>query len=104
VITTPHLGSVDYRAQLGSRDDDAEQVIDYLKHARCAARSHAFSERGASRSDRALHHAWPKIGLFQGQVFGHDLREVAIEYSGEVTEHDVKPITQGGHCRIAWAR
>jgi D-3-phosphoglycerate dehydrogenase len=34
-----------------------------------------------------------KIGLFQGQVFGHDLREVAIEYSGEVTENDVKPIT-----------
>src|SRR5262249_27207731 len=35
-----------------------------------------------------------KIGLFQGQVFGHDLREVSIEYSGEVTEHDTKPITQ----------
>src|SRR5262249_56186173 len=34
-----------------------------------------------------------KIGLFQGQVFGHDLREVNIEYSGEVTEQDVGPIT-----------
>jgi len=73
----------------------AEQVIDYLKHG---------TVRGAvnmpSVSAELLEAIGPyitlgqKIGLFQGQVFGHDLREVAIEYSGEVTEHDVKPITQ----------
>jgi D-3-phosphoglycerate dehydrogenase len=34
------------------------------------------------------------MGLFQGKVFGHDLREVAIDYSGEVSENDVRPITQ----------
>ena len=34
-----------------------------------------------------------KMGLFQGQVFGHDLRAVEIDYSGEVAEHDVQPVT-----------
>ncbi len=95
VITTPHLGASTTEAQLGVATMIAEQVIDYLKHG---------TVRGAvnmpSVSAELLSAIGPyitlglKIGLFQGQVFGHDLREVAIEYSGEVTEHDVKPITQ----------
>jgi D-3-phosphoglycerate dehydrogenase len=95
IITTPHLGASTTEAQLGVATMIAEQVIDYLKHG---------TVRGAvnmpSVSAELLEAIGPyitlgqKIGLFQGQVFGHDLREVAIEYSGEVTEHDVKPITQ----------
>ena len=95
VITTPHLGASTTEAQLGVATMIAEQVIDYLKHG---------TVRGAVNmpavSAELLEAIGPyitlgqKIGLFQGQVFGHDLREVAIEYSGEVTEHDVKPITQ----------
>jgi D-3-phosphoglycerate dehydrogenase len=95
VITTPHLGASTAEAQLGVATMIAEQVIDYLKHG---------TVRGAVNmpvvSAELLAAIGPyitlgeKIGLFQGQVFGHDLREVAIEYSGEVTEHDVKPITQ----------
>ena len=95
VITTPHLGASTTEAQLGVATMIAEQVLDYLKHG---------TVRGAvnmpSVSAELLAAIGPyitlgeKIGLFQGQVFGHDLREVAIEYSGEVTEHDVKPITQ----------
>jgi D-3-phosphoglycerate dehydrogenase / 2-oxoglutarate reductase len=95
VITTPHLGASTTEAQLGVATMIAEQVIDYLKHG---------TVRGAVNmpavSAELLEAIGPyimlgeKIGLFQGQVFGHDLREIAIEYSGEVTEHDVKPITQ----------
>ena len=95
VITTPHLGASTTEAQLGVATMIAEQVLDYLKHG---------TVRGAvnmpSVSAELLAAIGPyitlgeKIGLFQGQVFGHDLREVSIEYSGEVTEHDVKPITQ----------
>ncbi len=95
VITTPHLGASTTEAQLGVATMIAEQVLDYLKHG---------TVRGAVNmpvvSAELLAAIGPyitlgeKIGLFQGQVFGHDLREVAIEYSGEVTEHDVKPITQ----------
>ncbi len=95
VITTPHLGASTQEAQLGVATMIAEQVLDFLK---------SGAVRGAvnmpSVSAELLSAIGPyialgeKIGLFQGQVFGHDLREVAIEYSGEVTEHDVKPITQ----------
>ncbi|PYT09694.1 MAG: phosphoglycerate dehydrogenase [Acidobacteria bacterium] len=67
VITTPHLGASTTEAQLGVATMIAEQVLDYLKHG---------TVRGA-------------VNI----VFGHDLREVAIEYSGDVTENDVKPIT-----------
>ena len=95
VITTPHLGASTQEAQLGVATMIAEEVRDYLKDG---------TVKGAvnvpSVSAELLATIGPyislgeKLGLFQGLVFGHDLREVHIEYSGEVTEHDVKPITQ----------
>jgi len=95
VITTPHLGASTQEAQAGVATLIAEQVVDYLI---------SGAVRGAvnlpSLSAELLAAIGPyillaeKLGLFQGLVFGHDLREVQIEYSGEVTEHDVKPITQ----------
>jgi D-3-phosphoglycerate dehydrogenase len=95
VICTPHLGASTQEAQLGVATMIAEQVLDYLQN---------NAVRGAvnapSVSAELLEVIGPyitlgeKIGSFQGQVFGHDLREVEIEYSGDVTQHDVKPITQ----------
>jgi D-3-phosphoglycerate dehydrogenase / 2-oxoglutarate reductase len=95
VICTPHLGASTQEAQLGVATMIAEQVLDYLVN---------NAVRGAvnapSVTAELLEVIGPyitlgeKIGSFQGQVFGHDLREVEIEYSGDVTEHDVKPITQ----------
>jgi len=95
VIATPHLGASTAEAQLGVATIIAEQVLDYLKHG---------TVRGAvnmpSVSAELLAAIGPyvvlaeKMGLFQGQAFGHDLREVSVEYSGDVTEHDVTPITQ----------
>jgi len=94
VITTPHLGASTTEAQIGVATMIAEQVLDYLKQG---------TVRGAvnmpSVSSELMAAIGPyitlgeKIGLFQGQVFGHNLRYVDIEYSGDVTEHDVKPIT-----------
>ena len=73
----------------------AEQVLDYLKHGtvRGAVNMPAVTAELLAAIGPYIT-LGEKIGLFQGQVFGHDLREVAIEYSGEVTENDVKPITQ----------
>ncbi len=95
VITTPHLGASTQEAQLGVATMISEQVLDYLK---------TGTVRGAVNipavSGELLAAIGPyitlgeKIGFFQGQVFGHDLRAIDIEYSGEVTAHDVKPITQ----------
>lgn len=95
VITTPHLGASTTEAQLGVATMIAEQVLDYLKHGtvRGAVNMPAVSAELLAAIGPYIS-LGEKIGLFQGQVFGHDLREVAIEYSGEVTEHDVKPITQ----------
>jgi D-3-phosphoglycerate dehydrogenase len=94
VIVTPHLGASTTEAQAGVATMIAEQVLDYLKQGtiRGAVNMPAVSAEllAAIGSYITL---GEKIGLFQGQVFGHDLREVAVEYSGEVTEHDVKPIT-----------
>jgi D-3-phosphoglycerate dehydrogenase len=95
VIATPHLGASTTEAQLGVATMIAEQVLDYLRHGtvRGAVNMPAVSAEllAAIGPYIAL---GEKIGLFQGQVFGHDLREVEIDYSGEVSEHDVKPITQ----------
>lgn len=95
VITTPHLGASTAEAQLGVATMIAEQVLDYLKHGtvRGAVNMPAVSAELLAAIGPYIS-LGEKLGLFQGQVFGHDLREVAIEYSGEVTEHDVKPITQ----------
>jgi D-3-phosphoglycerate dehydrogenase / 2-oxoglutarate reductase len=95
LIATPHLGASTAEAQLGVATMIAEQVRDYLQDG---------SVRGAVNmpavSAELLAIIGPyitlgeKIGLFQGQVFGHDLREVVIEYSGDVADYDHKPITQ----------
>lgn len=94
VIATPHLGASTTEAQLSVATMIAEQVLDYLKHGTVLG---AVNMPAVTAELLAAIGPYitlgEKIGLFQGQVFGHDLRQVSIEYSGEVTEHDVKPIT-----------
>src|SRR5262245_24661833 len=94
VIATPHLGASTTEAQVGVATMIAEQVLDYLKQGtvRGAVNMPAVSAELLAAIGPYIT-LGEKIGLFQGQVFGHDLREVAIEYSGDVTEHDVKPVT-----------
>jgi D-3-phosphoglycerate dehydrogenase len=95
VIATPHLGASTTEAQLGVATMIAEQILDYLKRGtvRGAVNMPAVSAE-LLEAIRPYIMLGEKMGLFQGQVFGHDLHEVSIEYSGEVTEQDVKPITQ----------
>ncbi|HYP29480.1 MAG TPA: phosphoglycerate dehydrogenase [Blastocatellia bacterium] len=95
VITTPHLGASTQEAQLGVAMMIAEQVLDYLQKETVtgAVNVPAISAELLAAIGPYIH-LGEKIGLFQGQVFGHDLLEVNIEYSGEVASHDVKPITQ----------
>jgi D-3-phosphoglycerate dehydrogenase len=95
VIATPHLGASTQEAQLSVATMIAEQILDFLESG--AVRG-AVNMPAVSAEQLAVIGPYitlgEKIGLFQGQVFGHDLREVEIEYSGEVAEQDVKPITQ----------
>ena len=95
VIVTPHLGASTEEAQISVANIVAEQLIDYFKHG---------SVRGAVNvpaiSSEVLAAIGPfitlgeKIGQFQGQVFGHDLSEVNVEFFGEVVNQDIRPITQ----------
>jgi len=95
VIATPHLGASTTEAQLGVATMIAEQVLDYLKHGTVRG---AVNMPAVSAELLAVIGPYitlgEKIGLFQGQVFGHNLRAVEIDYSGDVSEHDLKPITQ----------
>ncbi|MEN3336124.1 MAG: D-3-phosphoglycerate dehydrogenase / 2-oxoglutarate reductase [Blastocatellia bacterium] len=95
IIATPHLGASTAEAQLGVATMIAEQVRDYLQDGtvRGAVNMPAVSAELLTVIGPYIT-LGEKIGLFQGQVFGHDLREVEIEYSGDVSEHDVQPITQ----------
>jgi len=95
VIVTPHLGAATEEAQVGVATIIAEQVLDYFKQGaiRGAVNTPAISAEALSRIGPYID-LGEKLGLFQGQVFGHDLREVNIEYAGEVSEHDTSPITQ----------
>src|SRR6185295_14518101 len=85
VITTPHLGASTTEAQLGVATMIAEQVLDYLKRGtvRGAVNMPAVSAELLAAIGPYIT-LGEKIGQFQGQVFGHDLREVAVEYSGDV--------------------
>lgn len=95
VITTPHLGASTGEAQANVAIMIAEQVCDYLKHGtvRSAVNMPSVTAEMLAAIGPYIT-LGEKIGLFQGQVYGHDLREVHIAYSGEVAEHDVRPITQ----------
>ncbi len=95
VICTPHLGASTQEAQLGVATLIAEQLLDYLQDGTVRG---AVNVPSVSAELLAVIGSYiklgEKLGSFQGQVFGQDLREISIEYSGEVASHDVKPITQ----------
>ena len=95
VISTPHLGASTQEAQVGVATMIAEQVLDFLKHGtvRGAVNVPSVTAEQLAAIGPYISLA-EKIGSFQGQVFGHDLVSVEIDYSGEVSEHDVQPITQ----------
>ncbi len=95
VICTPHLGASTQEAQLGVATMIAEQVLDYLQNGavRGAVNMPAVSAELMAAIGPYIT-LGEKLGSFQGQVFGQDLREVEIEYSGDVADYDVKPITQ----------
>jgi D-3-phosphoglycerate dehydrogenase len=95
VIATPHLGASTAEAQLSVATLIAEQLLDYLRHGTVRG---AVNVPAVSAELLAVIGPYitlgEKIGSFQGQVFGHDLKEVQIEYSGDVSEYDLQPITQ----------
>ncbi len=96
VIATPHLGASTMEAQEGVAVTVAEQMRDYFQ---------TGALRGAVNTPavgaQELHVLQPylaladRLGRFQSQLMDDDgVREVRLEYAGEVAEMDAAPVTR----------
>jgi len=93
-IATPHLGASTNEAQENVALQVAEQMSDYLLSGAVANAlnmpSITAEEAPRLRPFAALAE---KLGAFAGQIVDDGLDEVAIEYEGEVTRLNMKPLT-----------
>jgi D-3-phosphoglycerate dehydrogenase len=94
VIATPHLGASTDEAQLNVAIAVAEQIVDFL--ARGVVR---YAVNVPSVSPELLNQLRPyftlgeKLGSMQVQMLGQLPKEVHVEYSGEVTNYNLAPLT-----------
>lgn len=94
VICTPHLGASTEEAQLNVAVAVAEQIVDFLLKG---------TVRNAvnvpSVSAEILPHLRPyldlaeKLGSFSAQIVQGGVREVHLQYTGEVAQYGVEPVT-----------
>jgi D-3-phosphoglycerate dehydrogenase / 2-oxoglutarate reductase len=95
VIVTPHLGASTKEAQEGVAVTVAEQLRDYLSTGalRGAVNVPAMGaqELNALRPYLALAE---RLGRFQAQLIDEAVREVKIEYAGDLAERDAAPVTR----------
>ncbi|HEX8456839.1 MAG TPA: phosphoglycerate dehydrogenase [Pyrinomonadaceae bacterium] len=95
VITTPHLGASTREAQEGVAVTVAEQMRDYFQ---------TGALRGAVNAPalgaQELHTLSPylvlaeRLGRFQAQLLDEPLREVRLEFAGELAELEAAPVTR----------
>lgn len=94
VIATPHLGASTSQAQARVAEAIARQVKDYLEE---GVITNAVNV--PSVSPEIMEQVRPyltlaeKMGSFEAQVSEGSIREVIIEYSGEVSTYDLAPLT-----------
>lgn len=94
VICTPHLGASTSQAQLNVSTAIARQVADFLVQGvvRNAVNVPSVSGELLERIRPYLELA-EKLGRFQGQMCTGSIDEIEIEYSGDVADLRVAPIT-----------
>ncbi len=95
VIVTPHLGASTHEAQDSVAITIAETVANFLLTGAIAGAVNvpAVSSE-ALETMRPYLSLGEKLGVFQSQFFNQPVGEVQINYSGEVADLDVRPITQ----------
>jgi D-3-phosphoglycerate dehydrogenase / 2-oxoglutarate reductase len=93
-IATPHLGASTNEAQENVALQVAEQMSDYLM---TGAVTNALNMPSISAEEaprlRPFAALAEKLGAFAGQVADEGLEEVAIEYEGDVSRLNMKPLT-----------
>lgn len=95
VVCTPHLGASTAEAQVNVAVAIAEQLKDFFTNGTIRGAVNASSVNPEVLAQvKPYIELGEKIGSFQGQAFGHNVKKVHIDYSGDVVEYDVKLITQ----------
>jgi D-3-phosphoglycerate dehydrogenase len=97
VIVTPHLGASTTEAQEGVAVTVAEQMRDYFFNWRFARRSQCTrDERAAVANASTVHRAGGKSRTISGAALDDKavVREVQLEYAGELAEMDAAPVTR----------
>ncbi|HEY0376438.1 MAG TPA: phosphoglycerate dehydrogenase [Pyrinomonadaceae bacterium] len=95
VIATPHLGASTKEAQEGVAVTVAEQMRDYLSTGalRGAVNVPAVGAQELNALQPYLALA-ESLGRFQAQLVDDAVREVRLEYAGEVVDLDAAPVTR----------
>lgn len=95
VIVTPHLGASTREAQEGVALTVAEQMRDYFLTGalRGAVNAPSVGAQELSALQPYIDLAG-RLGRFQAQLVDDPVREVAIEYAGEVAAMDAAPVTR----------
>jgi len=94
IVVTPHLGASTVEAQVNVAIDVVEQIIEVLKGG--AARS---AVNIPSMKPELIEPVRPfmsiseKLGKFASQIIKGAVKKVKVEYSGEIAEKDVSPLT-----------
>ncbi|HEX7999265.1 MAG TPA: phosphoglycerate dehydrogenase [Pyrinomonadaceae bacterium] len=95
VIATPHLGASTKEAQEGVAVTVAEQMRDYLL---TGALRGAVNVPALGASELKALQPYVRLadslGRFQSQMVDEAIREVRLEYSGEIAELDAAPVTR----------
>ncbi|MEP7270984.1 MAG: phosphoglycerate dehydrogenase [Acidobacteriota bacterium] len=95
VVVTPHLGASTAEAQDQVAVTISEQVADFLRTGAVAGAVNVPAvSPDAIDAMRPYLLLGEKLGSFQTQYFGRAVSEVQIDYSGEVADRDVQPITR----------
>ena len=93
-IATPHLGAATQEAQENVALQVAEQMSDYLL---TGAVTNALNMPSVTAEEaprlKPFTALAEKLGLFAGQISDFGFEEVVIEYEGEVSELNRKPVT-----------
>lgn len=94
VILTPHLGASTFEAQENVAVAIAEQIADYLTTGtiRNAVNVPSIPSELLAALGPYIS-LGEKIGSFQGQILKGGIEEITVEYSGDVVNYDVAPIT-----------
>lgn len=94
IILTPHLGASTAEAQMKVAREVARQVVDFLSGGliRNAVNMPSVDPEALNKIQPYLDLA-SRVGKFLGRMVEGRLSEVLIDYSGQIAESDVRPLT-----------